>query len=503
MERQHHIPLFWKITALAVLFPLACYWAYWSQLHYHFVVPVGGDSYNHVQTTIAILQGRWLDALRSYRPLFHIVIAGISYITKEPLLSVFAWFTPILLVLSACSLGFFASRWLKSPMVFWMVFALSIFFALQPYQIWGDGGFPNVFASYVLMPFALWALYKSFITERANGWLLAYFGLAILIVASHELTTITFGMLTVSTLIFHLIVSKIRGEKVYRHVVWLGLFFLVSFVTLFTLAFHILHIGTLFNLVFSFGGGLPLIHFRTTIANPNAILPINDLPSAIGFALTIIGLLGLMILQFDKDQPWQIKVFFFAWVVTLLVATQIRGLVFPVRFVRELGAPLTILSGYFIWRGYNALNYSWWLTALFTVLLLFALWPTLNNHLAQMQSLPDHNIEFGSYDQQAVSFLERTTQPGDCVIVVPQNRYYQYFLPQRTVEAYALDGPVTGYLNNVENKASQRQLANCSFIVAERIPMLPNWVYRLEHNNYRPVASFGDKVRGIVILQHD
>lgn len=479
-------------------------WVYWPMLINHFAVPIGGDSYPHIQIAQSFLDQGLFGMNKGYPPLFHIVLGLIAKLTKSDLLGVFAWATPALLFASAVSVGVFARLWLKTWLSFVVVFSLSVFVALQPFQIWQDGGFPNVLASAVFLPIGLWLLVSATLSKTVS-WrpIVGYGGVLALILITHHLTTGTFIVLSLGYLTCLIAYSLVVKRAIYPNTKLLvGL--LLVMIPIGLLLMPIQPIVELAKNIISFSHTFPYIHSLFGLDNPDALLPLKDIPDSLGWSIGWLGLAGLLWLWQDRKQTTEVKLLFVSWVGILLVLSQIEALRFPVRFVRELGVPATLLTGYLCISIFqmNLSKVQRYAIGAFLGLILLSVF---NIKVLKMKALPDF-VEFTNYDQQAVVYLASNLKPNDCVIIAPENRYYQLLLPSADgkVLSYELNADVRNSFNNLDLTKSRNWLKRCPYIVLERLANRPDWTNdwanRLKEAGFVLVVGFNGERRGTDIF---
>jgi len=471
--------------------------AYIPQLIYQFPVPIGGDAYSHVQTAQKLRAGDVSGALHQYPPFFHVFPVLVAKLFHMSLLTSFAWVTPFLLLAAACSLGYFTWRWLRSWEAGLVAVALSSFVALQPFQIWQDGGFPNVLASYVFLPIGLWALLRLSLDPPDRKALGTFLAIGILIVITHHLTTLTFVSLCSAYVLSYMLAVRLRQESTSQYMSY-ALWAVVGIGILTLVALPLAFAGGLLHVVFTTGGNFPFIHFAGGLDNPNALLSLKDIPASLSFYLAIFGTIGLVRLWFDRDQAWQIKVFFSVWVGFLLLISQVPQFVFPVRFSRELGAPITILAAYLIVTTVQQLRHYTWQVAWSGIIVILFLTYGLMVRVEKILEIPEA-VEFLQYDKQAAAYINDHALAGDCVVIVPRNRYYQYFLPHQTVIAYSLSHELRTALDAALD-GQPAALPDCRYFVAERIPRTPDWSQRLHQLGFHALNHFDGPTRGVTVF---
>lgn len=491
MEKKSYRPTLAFIIFILVLGILI---SYTPQLVYKFIVPVGGDSFSHLQTVIELVNGNLSGAIGRYPPLFHIFPALLSKIARLSPVTALAWFSPILIVGAALSAAYVAGSWLRSWSAALVVFGLSLLAALQPFQIWQDGGFPNVMASYVFLPIGLWSLAKLSFDEEDRSALPTYLTVGGLIFLTHHLTTVTYFVISFVFLILRFINAYLRQEKLTGHLKTVG-WAVLALASLGLLSIPFGFAGRLFKLVFTISTHFPFVEFARGLDSQFAILGIGDIPFSIGWEVAVLGAAGLLLLWLAKDVKWQVKLFFSAWILTLLALSQIKGLVFPIRFARELGAPFVILAGFAVVRVFQNLPKA--LQLVWVPLILALVMSGATTKVKKVMELPDR-IEFTQYDLAATRFLDLGRVEG-CVYVVPRNRYYQYFTSLE-VRSYALMSVVRKDFDQLAANEDPGFDQACQYTIAERIPGEFDWIGTLAGHGFIPEASFDGEKRGTKVF---
>ncbi|MCA9388849.1 hypothetical protein KC644_03775 [Candidatus Berkelbacteria bacterium] len=486
----------WRPTIIFVIFAILAglLISYAPQLIYRFIVPIGGDSFSHLQTVIELTDGNLAGAIHRYPPLFHSFPALLSSLTNLSPIQGLVWFNPILLFLSALSLAYVVGRWLKSWPAVFIVFGFGLLIALQPFQIWQDGGYPNVLASYVFLPIGLWSLAKLAYDEQDKTALPIYLLVGALIFLTHHLTTITYFLISFVFLVLRFINAYLRKEELSGHLKTVG-WAVLALVSLGVLSIPFGFAGRLFKLVFAFNSHFPFIEFARGLDSQFAILDIAEIPFSIGWELAVLGGLGLVLLWLDREIKWQIKLFFSAWVLTLVALSQIKGLVFPIRFARELGAPLTILAGFATIKVFQ--NLPTLLRLVWVPLILVLVVSGTTTKVKKVMELPQR-IEFTEYDLAASHFLDFADNEA-CAYVVPRSRYYQYFTSIE-IKSYALIAAVRKDFDRLVADEDPQFAGACRYTVAERIPGEFDWAGNLEQKGFIPEASFDGETRGAKVF---
>ncbi len=487
------------LASLALL-AAGALWSYWPQLTHRFLVPVGGDSAAHVSIAESIRAGTRTVTEYGYPPLSHAVFALAARAAGVPTVTAFAWLTPALLVSVALVCAGVTWRWLKSWPAALMAFALMAFAALQPFQTWQDGGFPDIVAASLFLPAGLWFLAEAVAAEgRACRRPLAGYGaVLLLIVATHHLTTLTFVGISLVYVAVAAAAARLHRRPVplAARVVGGGLI-LAGLAVLFLFpgqpALQLTKAALVFDRTF------PFVHSLMGLDGPDALLPLTALPDAVGLLVCWGGVFGLGLLASDLRQARATKLLFWVWVLTLVALSQVPQLRFPVRFARELGVPLTILAAYAGVRLWALVRSREVRLAALLVLTLLAV-QAVDVKAGKLAALPRF-VEFTAADRQAADYLATKVQPGDCVAVVPENRYYPYFLPDGIrVLVYPLDGTLRQRADALPDPAAAAWFATCPFAVAGHRPGEADWPGRFQVAGFRPAASFGDADRGVTVF---
>lgn len=485
--------------AAAALLAAAVLWSYWPQLAGQFPVPVGGDSAAHVAIAAAFLRGGFGAVGFGYPPLLHIAVALAARLAGLSLPAAFAWSAPLLLLAAAAVAAWLTWRWLRSWPAAIAAAALLTFVSLQPFQIWQDGGLPDVLAGSVFLPVGLWYLSEAVRRPAGSirGPVLAYGLMAVLVVLTHHLTTLTFLCLSLAYLAVVAAWQRLAGRPLSAGTKLVGGVLLA------------LCVGALFLLpgqpalqltkaAVSLTPAFPFVHFLGGLDSASALIPLGQLPDAVGLLPGWGGLLGLCLLWLDKTQPAERKALFTVWIVVLVVLSQLPALRFPVRFARELGVPLAVLAGYAGLRLTQLARPELRRAGLVVVALLFV--QGMGVKATKLQALGD-TVEFTAYDRAASLYLAPRLGPGDCVTVVPENRYYPYFLPGSVqVRVYPLDSALTQHADQLDDPAAAAWFASCRFAVVERIPGSPDWTGRFQAAGFVPLVSFDGPRRGTTVF---
>jgi hypothetical protein len=303
-----------------------------------YVVPPGGDIIVHYSIIQELAQNGVVAAAKFYPPFFHLLVHSFGQLTDLHPLTVMLVMLPFVMLAGAACVslvvGLLAGREARLT-----TFILLLFSMNQPWQTLYDGGFPNIIGLTIWIPLCIAAI----IGWRRSGWwgyLVAAVGIIALHFTTHHLSIVELGIIVGGSLIF---------VVPWRYSRWA---ILGSVVCIAGFVFSPLGLGvrTLLSTVFQPQAGFPGFQLVGKLDNPNAIIGLGGYPENIGTIGFWLGWAGLIVWHFRKRFKGDrgMVVVILVWALLLLWMSQTPELVFPVRFVRELGVPLAIGTGLFV-----------------------------------------------------------------------------------------------------------------------------------------------------------
>jgi len=330
----------------------------------------------------------------SYPKLFHLfVLIGIT-VTHLPFLKFLLYLTPILIVLMAFAWSKVAQA-LAGNWAGVLTFFVLLFVSEQPHQTLGDGGFPNFIAAGILLPFFLLAVAR-LVEERtlktyakALGWLL-------LIVFTHHISTFYAMVIILAFLVFYF---RAKSTVPLLIALVVGVLFVLS-----PLGGGVL---SLLELVFKTQHAFPWIVLNS-MRNPNTVWGLRDYGVGISYYVVYGALLSFIpffLFAIRKQSRTSVLAgMVLVLAVCLLIASQIRGLEFPVRLARDAALPLCIIvTCGTVWL-LKFLSPFWWAQAFVLVVVALLMRVHFDDTLHRIFTYSDW-MEYSGANNAAVQYV--------------------------------------------------------------------------------------------------
>ncbi len=417
-------------------------YVYWTPVVERYMVPPGDDAAVHIQGITELLSGQWsLFGANGYPHGFHIVMALIAKLTGLSALLSVLWFTPLLLVAPIFVIYYVGKKLFDNALVGAVAAGAWVFIALAPIRAFGDGNYPNLVASSILMPLCLLWLYRLTSAPSLKKTVPVVISLVLLALV-HHLTLVYLIAVTVPWLIITTAEKawELRHQKGAVRIVMTGLLIMVFAMGVFWFLYG--KILAPYIAVVKAGGNLA--HYLGGDSSTLSILQILEINHPVLIILGLVGLLALMLSRLERS----LKLLFASWILVLfaLGAVPIVGL--PGRFVRELAIPCSLLIGYlalFLYQ-HSIPKVRDWLIPLFVVVVLGAVW--LDN-FAQPFALPDPFkplMRMQHEEEPAIPVLQNF--PTETVIATNSNPFLPYLLVNKRVIIIRDPGEVSGAVKN-------------------------------------------------------
>lgn len=317
------------------------YYAYWTPVVRHYLVPPGDDAAFHIGRVADAMGGKIALFTPSGYPLgFHNIVALIAVLFHQSALTTIIWVGPSLMVLPIIAIYFAGKKMFASAEVGAIAAAAWGVLALAPVRAFGDGNYPNLLAGSVFLPLAVAALYHMIAHGRTKKRIASVVVLSLAIALTHHLSFIYFIVATVPWLIFATIDNLTHPHTRHATLRYLKIF------TTMCLALCLV-------LVLIFGRFLaPYLHALLRDGNLATVFGSESKPlDIIAFMeihnpfFVIWGLVGLLVVMLSKLNR-SLKLLLATWTLALLALslTPIFGL--PGRFAREAAVPFAFSIGY-------------------------------------------------------------------------------------------------------------------------------------------------------------
>lgn len=334
--------LAWFIDALIVIaLAIKFYILYFPYNFYKYLVPPGGDIINHLGYVKSIMQGHFS---ANYPFLFHAIIAFFSETLGVNPLEVMKWGTPVLVVLPALSLYFFAKH-LFGIRAAIITFFIALWLANYSLIAFGDGNYPNLLAGGFFQPIAFTFVVLALTKSLKNNivWVVL---LSLLIALTHHLTV----ALYLAVLLVYLIVLMIfNGREKITLNVKKTLYVICASILAAIVVIYLSPVRTLFSSAIGSFLKTGSVLADKTFAKP---LEFSNYPEMIGGFVWYIGLVAIVYLVIKifsgnregKDRPAILLIL--TWFAVVYLFSMWAGIGLPARIAREAALPLMLAIGY-------------------------------------------------------------------------------------------------------------------------------------------------------------
>lgn len=335
--------LIWNISYWSILVSITILWrliyAYWSPLVNRFLVPPGDDPIFHTAQVDAILSGRWAFFVDGYPLGFHYLTAAIGRLFGTDTITTIRIVVPLFLILPILAIYVCGSILFRSRSVGAAAATSYGLFAHAPLFLFGDGGYPNLFAGQILLPLALgWTI--SAIRQPTFKTI----GLAVILAGMipfvHHLSTVYLGLalLPLAVSLAFRLVRQSRWRALPLLLLGLGGMCLAG------VGLWFLYRPILNEIFSSLKNSGTFAQFFGQAA-VGALPPWSVFVTWQGWLFLLLGAAGFLALMI-RSQDRLMKGWLLAWTCLMLAIGFLPELVINQRFLRELVLPLSLAAGF-------------------------------------------------------------------------------------------------------------------------------------------------------------
>jgi hypothetical protein len=430
----------WLLLVLAALIWRAVY-AYWTPTHFNYLVPPGDDAANHLYYITTMLQNKISLVTSGYPMGFHLIIIALTKILHMTALKAVIWFTPLLLILPIISIYLAGKKIFESEMVGAVAAAIWAFIALGPVRAFGDGNYPNLLASSVILPLAVAYVYL-LVSKPSWKNLIYAVVFSMLIVLTHHLTVV-YLLIAVGPWALIYGVNQL-WKKRHHEKIGMILWVIVGILLFVGLGWLIIGpIATPFieniiqgrSLAEYFGSGSNSVSWQMLLELNNPVL-------------VYTGLIGLVAMLFSRTRfPQKMLMIFWVLILIWFSTTSFFGL--PGRFVRELAIPLSLCGGFLgwqLWQWANAHRRGWMVVAI----IVLGIGVDFVGSFHRPYALPDpfHSLIRVSNDQSGAFQFMNTITPESGVIMANNGNPFIKYLVNRNVLTIISPTQLNGDVNH-------------------------------------------------------
>lgn len=440
---------YWLIFGFLLAF--LCFIQYYGVIHFHYIVPPGDDPFAHYNIAKQLYEGSdtFLNVIKNggYPPVFHWSMAHFAHWFNIDLMKSFVIIYPSILVLTSLAVFIFAygifGKW--PALISFIAYA---FTARTPDQLLNDGGFPNLIGGSFFLPlFVLFGIkIISSSRKRLQNSIVAFI-LALLVISTHHISTFYLVGIVLISCPFILIQSWIIYKWNYKKILLSTVVFVIFFAAIIFLYFKssiFAPARDLSSLMVVYKNSYPYINLVGK-AEPAAVWPKKEYFQHIGYLITYLGGLGLIILPYIWRKEY--KNYFisysilFVWIVYYFVGSRLKFILNPERFARDMAVPFSVLCGITIYYCYLLssklrITYAKYfavfaITLVVCILFFFSAKDRITGALRYQPM-----VRFTQADQGAVNHLKN--DPKAIVLVMGFDNYLHIFLPNISTYYYEL-----------------------------------------------------------------
>lgn len=412
------------IAIVALALAVKFYVLYYPYFFYHYLVPPGGDIINHLRYVKLIQQGHFS---ADYPFLFHAIIAFFSKILDLSPLEVMKWGTPVLVVLPAFALYFFARRTFgfKAAII---TFFIALWMANYSLIAFGDGNYPNLLAGGFFQPIAFAFVVLALTKSLKNNiiWVVLF---SLLIALTHHLT----AALYLTILLVYLVVLLVFNgrEKITLNLKKTILVFLASILA----AVVIIYLSPARALFIS---AITMLLKTGSVMNDKTfakLLEFSNYPEMIGGFVWYVGLISLVYLivrAFSADREKGNKpavLLILTWFGVAYLFSRWAGIGLPARIARETALPLMLAIGYALSDLVGLVEKRYQRIIVWGILgfILVTGLQQVNNGVYGPPAFFNKMVWFDQNDLAKAKVLKGLTLPGEKIIANPTTPYMPVF----------------------------------------------------------------------------
>jgi hypothetical protein len=349
-------------------------------------------------------------------PLFHLLLSSLSLVSGQSIVITTKIFAPLLAILATLSIYFFTKRLFASRQLALIVVLLLVFLSPQPFQIYNDGTYLNIFTATYLLIFTL-AFVPSLLNDEKIKPAIIFpfliFSSALLL--SHSLSATYF--ILIMFLFCIILLFKYRRRFWRKKNLLIPLLFLAIFILPFTWKYY--SKDSLQKILSSLG----LIKMDTGNILSADFTSINPVPSfgtyewLLNYLPIILALFGLIfLLKVFKNKTTE-KWLLVSWLVAMFFGSRTNFFQLPERFARDMAFIVIILAGIFIYTlaSQNQKLYRFAVVGIVAVLLSLSLPSQISTATSY-----DAMVRVQTSDEKAMQWLIDNTQPEDIIMGAPR-----------------------------------------------------------------------------------
>jgi len=435
---------------ILLVFVALLFYYYYGIFHFDYPVPPGDDGIRHMTEAKHILQSGSYKAHAGSAdpPLFHILLATLTSISQEHLVSVTKIFTPFLAILVTFSIYLLARRYFNRKLAL-LSLLLFAFVSPQPWQIYEDGTYLNLIAAEFFLVLMLAFLPRLLKFSHKPHWkyIILVALLAGSVILSHSLSTVYLLMLlgTVAALCLYL---KLRRKKVNLKNVVLAYLIIALFLpltwhyylagavdkTFIDLGLTVAASGQTAGDSFFLSFPPPFSSYLKLFSSPLAWLAVGGtFLVLVSFLLKAISWQKLINLftpynkyinfNFDNDFLSNDKKYFEKWILliwagVLLIGSRFSFFIFPARLARDMIIPVCILAALFLYFSLSAWLKHKLKTKIAVTAILTMFFASLIINKAAIATQYHDMMRVQPSDEQAIAWIGNSTKPDDTILVM-------------------------------------------------------------------------------------
>ena len=402
------------IAVIAYLLFFYCY----GYIKYDYAVAPGDDNIRHMSEAKYISDhGAPIAHEGSFDPpLFHLLLSSLSLVSGLSIAVTTKIFAPLLAILATLSIYYLTRRLLGSKRLALIALLLLVFLSPQPYQIYNDGTYLNIFAATYLLIFTL-AFVPPLLKDGGVSLkiILPFLIFSAALLLSHSLSATYF--ILIMAVYCLILLLKYRRRFFHKKNLLIPLVILIIVVLPFTWKFY------LKDSIQKALSSLGLIEINTNNILSADFTTINPVPSfgtyewLLNYLPIIFSLFGLIFLLKIFKNKINEKWLAVSWVVAMFIGSRTSFFQLPERFARDMAFVVIILSGVFIYSIAFQSNKLYRLVIISTIVILLSL-----NLPSQITTATNYDpmVRVQASDKKAMQWLVDNTQPNDIIMGAPR-----------------------------------------------------------------------------------
>ncbi|GEM_PF-3028407 len=457
---------------------------YYGYIKFNYAVAPGDDNIRHMTEAKYIADhGISIAHEGSFDPpLFHLLLSSLSLISGQSIIITTKIFAPLLAILATLSIYFLTKQLFASGQLALIVVLLLVFLSPQPYQIYNDGTYLNLFSATYLMVFTLTFVPRLLNEEKIKPTvILPFLIFSSALLLSHSLSATYFILIM---FLFCIILLFKYRRKFWRKKNLLSSFLiLVIFILPLTWKFYL---KDSVQKILSILGLIKIDSDNILRADFTSINPIPTFATyewLLNYLPIILALFGLIfLLKIFKNKTVE-KWLLVSWLLAMFFGSRTNFFQLPERFARDMAFIVIILAGIFIYTlaSQNQKLYRFAVVGIVAILLSLSLPSQISTAISY-----DGMVRVQTSDEKAMQWLIDNTQPEDIIMGAPRTivagdwgSYINLMTGRKTIDG-TIPLPEDKNVDHLYNTLTQKSLEfyknNAINYIYDGKPILGNFI---------------------------